>query len=91
LDLGCGAGHLLQALRDAGYGDLRGVDISPEAVAIARSKGFDVTQADLRDYLCGATEAFDLITAFDVIEHFGKDEVLEVLCLVRERLEPGGY
>jgi hypothetical protein len=31
-----------------------------------------------------------LITAFDVVEHFGKDEILEVLALIRDRLTPGG-
>lgn len=48
LDLGCGAGHLLAALRDAGYRNVRGVDISQEAVAAARSKRLEVSHEDLR-------------------------------------------
>jgi len=90
LDVGCGAGHLLEALRSAGYQDVRGVDISPEAVAIAQRKGLSVAEADLRDYLRDVVEGFDLICAFDVIEHFDKDEVLEVLKLLWQHLKPAG-
>ena len=90
LDLGCGAGHVLMALRAAGYLNVQGVDVSPEAVAIARSKGLDVVDADLRAFLHAARDRWDLITAFDVIEHFGKDEILGVLGLILERLNPRG-
>ena len=90
LDVGCGAGHLLAALRSAGYTAVSGVDVGPEAAKIAGSKGLNVTQADLRDFLRRSPETFDLICAFDVIEHFHKDELLDVLRLVRERLKPGG-
>ena len=31
---------------------------------------------------------FDLITAFDVVEHLTRDELLEFLCLVHGRLKP---
>lgn len=64
--------------------------MSPEAVAIARSKGLDVVDADLRAFLHAARHGWDLITAFDVIEHFGKDELLDVLGLIFERLNPRG-
>ena len=57
---------------------------------MARSKGFDAVQGDLRQYLKESTVSFDLISAFDVIEHFGKDELLDVLSLVWKRLRPGG-
>ena len=90
LDVGCGAGHLLEALRSVGYQDVRGVDISPEAVAIAQSKGLSVVEADLRNYLQEGHERFGLICAFDVIEHFDKQEVLQLLKLVWDRLQPGG-
>jgi len=90
LDVGCGAGHLLMALRAAGYWDLQGVDVSPGAVPIARSKRFEVVHADLREFLRATGQVWDVITAFDVIEHFGKEEVLEVLRLIFERLKPGG-
>ena len=90
LDIGCGAGHLLEALRSAGYRNLRGLDVSPEAVAIARTRHADVHHANLRDYLQETHETFDLICAFDVIEHFRKDEILHVLTLIWKCLNPSG-
>jgi len=90
LDLGCGSGLLLETLCDAGYSDVRGVDLGGQAINVARKRGHQVVQADLRDFLRGANDSFDLITAFDVIEHFDKDELIEVLALVHDRLSPGG-
>ena len=90
LDLACGSGRFLRALRVAGYSDVRGVDLGRQAVDLAREAGFPVTQTDLREYLLESRECFDLITAFDVIEHFGKDEILGLLQLVRIHLKPNG-
>src|ERR1039458_8678832 len=90
LDLGCGSGRFLQALHSLGYSDVCGVDIGPQAVEIARKMGLQATLGDFRKYLRETHEYFDLITAFDVIEHFGKDEVLDLLQLVRSRLAPNG-
>ena len=90
LDLGCGSGLLLETLRGAGYCDVRGVDIGPQAVDISRRKGFRVAEADFRDFLRESGESFDLITAFDVIEHFGKDELLDLLSIIYDHLSPGG-
>lgn len=90
LDLGCGTGRFLQALSYAGYTDFRGVDCAPQAIEIARGKGFTIIDADLRQFLRDSTDCYDVITAFDVIEHFGKDELLELVDLVRNRLTPNG-
>src|ERR1019366_2158084 len=73
LDLGCGAGDQLMALQSLGFDNLIGVDIGPEQVAIAQNRGLCVVRADLLDYLNTCKQAFDLIFAFDIIEHFAKD------------------
>jgi cyclopropane fatty-acyl-phospholipid synthase-like methyltransferase len=80
----------LRALRGAGYSDVHGVDLSPQSADLARKAGFQVTQADLQEFLIKSDEYFDLITAFDVIEHFGKDEVFDVLGFIWKRMKPGG-
>ncbi len=90
LDLGCGAGQVLQLLSSTGYSDLRGVDLSSQAVKLARKRGFEVVEEDLLKYLRTSSERFGLIIAFDVIEHFTRDELLELLDLVWKHLEPGG-
>jgi 2-polyprenyl-3-methyl-5-hydroxy-6-metoxy-1,4-benzoquinol methylase len=91
LDLGCGPGNLLAALERAGYTDLSGVDISAEQVAIARRSFPGVEQADVFEYL-GREElgSFDLITAFDLLEHLTRDEASDFLRLVHGRLRSGG-
>src|SRR2546423_6504641 len=41
LDFGCGLGHLLLALRNAGFEAIEGLDIEPRALALCRSLGFE--------------------------------------------------
>src|SRR5262249_48963311 len=50
LDVGCGFGGLLMHLRDRGYTNVRGVDVSPEQVAMAHRLGLSSVT------LGGATE-----------------------------------
>ena len=92
LDLGCGAGHLLAVFQRAGYTDFVGVDNSAEQVELARRLFPNVIQADVFEYL-GRDDIgqFDLITAFDVLEHFTKDEAILFLHLVHQRLRAGGH
>jgi len=91
LDLACGAGHLLYCLQKEGYNNARGIDVSPEQVEVAAKRGVrNVEQADLFDYLANRSSSFDMITAFDVIEHLNKQEVLEFLDMINDALVPGG-
>jgi len=90
LDLGCGAGDLLLVLKSLGFHNLIGIDVGPEQVAIARARGVTAVQANILEYLQTSDQSFDVIFAFDVIEHFTKDEVLDLFALIWKRLKPGG-
>jgi SAM-dependent methyltransferase len=92
LDLGCGYGALLVALRNAGYANVAGVDISTEQVEAARFLGeFDVTCGDLLTYLSAqSSESFDVIAALDVLEHFTREELLTLVDEVARVLRRGG-
>lgn len=90
LEVACGRGRFLATLRAAGYTRLRGIDISGEQVALARSLGLDVVQGDALAHLEGAPQAHDLVAAFDFIEHLAKDEVVRFLELARGSLRVGG-
>jgi SAM-dependent methyltransferase len=91
LEIGCGQGNVLELVRQLGYQRLRGIDVSEEQVAIARHRGHDrVEEADLFDYLPRHREAFDAIVAVDVIEHFDKPDVLQVLDMIGTSLRSGG-
>lgn len=67
LDLGCADGSLVEIFSANGFAS-KGLDISKDAVAIARSKGLDVKASNLEVFPAGYQTA-DIVTAFDVLEH----------------------
>jgi cyclopropane fatty-acyl-phospholipid synthase-like methyltransferase len=79
LDIACGSGKLLHFLKQHGYTNVIGVDISSEQVQIARQALTNVIQANALGYLEANPGKFDLITGLDFIEHLKKDEALRFL------------
>ncbi|MFI5355185.1 MAG: class I SAM-dependent methyltransferase, partial [Desulfobaccales bacterium] len=92
LDLGCGAGAIEYFARRQGFGNIMGVDRSPQQVAAARSLGLTgVREGDLLATLESlASESQGLVIAFDVLEHFAKDELLALVDQVARVLKAGG-
>jgi 2-polyprenyl-3-methyl-5-hydroxy-6-metoxy-1,4-benzoquinol methylase len=88
LEIGCGTGVVLGGLaRAAPQLELTGTDIHPEALAIARTRSdAALHQMDAR-HIPYAGE-FDVVGAFDVIEHVPEDT--EVLAQMRSAVRPGG-
>jgi 2-polyprenyl-3-methyl-5-hydroxy-6-metoxy-1,4-benzoquinol methylase len=78
LDLGCGHGAFIHFIREAGYINVVGVDRSPDQVAQAKRLGIDgVREGDLMEMLQTLPDASqDVVIAFDVVEHFTKEELL---------------
>ncbi len=90
LDVGCGAGGLLAALREAGI-EGRGVDLDAGMVAEARVAGLDVVQGDGLAYLAAVDdESLGAITAIHVIEHLEFADLSRFLDLAAAKLRPGG-
>ena len=90
LDLGCNTGYGSRILKAAGA-DVTGVDVSPEAIAIARKKygpaGIEFLCTD-GGRLPFAERSFDLVTSFQVIEHLvDQTQFLEEIQRV---IKPGG-
>jgi len=91
LDVGCGNGSLVWWLQRSGYQYAEGIDVSAEQVADAQAVGVaNIAQADLRTYLDGRTGCYDVIVMRDVIEHFSKVEILDLLDDSPNALRPGG-
>jgi SAM-dependent methyltransferase len=90
LDAGCGAGYGSAELAPAALSVI-GIDVAPEAVELARS---NYQQPNLEFELGSCTAlphgegAFDLVVAFEVIEHL--ENWREFLLEVRRVLAPGG-
>ncbi len=92
LDLGCGHGAILWAARRAGYGNLAGVDASPEQVAAAQKLGIEgVRQGDLKGALAATSDASqDVVILFDLFHYFAPGEQMALADQVRRVLKPGG-
>jgi SAM-dependent methyltransferase len=71
LDVGCGAGGMLQPL--ARYGHAKGVDMSPELVEFCHERGFDDVVVGDAYELPVEDGSVDLVTLFDTIEHVPDD------------------
>lgn len=86
LDVGCGAGSLLEAARRAGW-EAVGTEVSRPAVEHARREGFEVFCGDLAE--AGFPEGhFDVVTASEILEHLPDPRAMvrEIARVVR----PGG-
>jgi SAM-dependent methyltransferase len=86
LDVGCGTGANLLMLSK--YGDAEGVDISEDALAFCRERGLDKVKLGAAEELPYDDGTFDLVTAFDVVEHI--DDDLAGLSEMWRVLRPGG-
>jgi SAM-dependent methyltransferase len=69
LDVGCGSGRNLEEFAN---GRGIGTEFAPDAVEVARKRGIDCRQADAQALPFGDGE-FQIVTAFDVIEHVPDD------------------
>jgi len=90
IDVACGSGNLLRFFAENGYRHIRGVDISPEQVSLARRIVPEVFEGDAIEFLEAHREEYDLITGLDIVEHFHKPEVLRFLDACHAALRPGG-
>ena len=91
LDVGCGFGFALRALRASGFSDLRGIEISRHQAEIARRGGFEVpVVSDSNAYLQEHRGQFGLILLLDVLEHVPMPAQIDLARAIREALRPGG-
>jgi SAM-dependent methyltransferase len=86
LDVGCGAGMLLQAARRAGW-NACGLEVSLPAVEHVRSMGFEVVHGELRQAPF-EPGTFDVVTIVEVLEHV--PDPVELLRSAATLLRPGG-
>ncbi|MBV9529379.1 class I SAM-dependent methyltransferase [Sphingomonas sp.] len=87
LEIGCGTGHNLAMLGE--FGSVEGLELDDAARAIAETRlGGPVMSSPLPD-LSGVPErSYDLVGAFDVIEHIDDDRA--AVTSIARRLKPGG-
>ena len=86
VDVGCATGDFLIAARARGW-RASGVEVSADAVGVARARGLEVALGTLADAPL-ADASVDVITMLDVIEHL--PDPLAELRRIRRILRPGG-
>ena len=87
LELGCGTGHNLAML--SGFGHVDGLELDEEARALSEKRlGRKVMSAPLPELAGVPDRQYDLIGAFDVIEHIADDGA--ALASIAAKLKPTG-
>ncbi len=86
LDVGCGGGGNTGVLRDLGW-SVTGLEYSPAAAGLARSRGLDVVRGDARR-LPVRSASMDLVMSTDMWEHIDDHEA--VAAETFRVLRPGG-
>lgn len=87
LEIGFGNGNFLGWARRGGH-DATGIELDADLVATAQAAGFRA-EAGLSTLLSGG-ELFDLIAAFDVLEHIDEDSLVAYLRDLSRLLRPEG-
>lgn len=89
LEIGCGTGFVLSAVATSRpWRDLVGTELQPEGLAFARTRLPAAELVELDARAIPFHSRFDVIGAFDVIEHIEEDA--EVLARCYDALKPGG-
>jgi 2-polyprenyl-3-methyl-5-hydroxy-6-metoxy-1,4-benzoquinol methylase len=89
VDLGCGRGELLSALRDHQV-RARGIDVNHAMVELCRSRGLDVEEADALEFLRRQQdESVGGLVAIQVVEHFSPRYLVKVLETSFHKMRPG--
>ncbi len=91
LDIGCGDGGFVYWLTKSGFTNALGIDISQEQIDKGNQLGItNIKCIDLIDFFNTSNQKFDFIIARDVIEHFTRNEVFEILTLIHKNLKEDG-
>jgi len=86
LEIGCGTGHNLAML--CGFGHVDGLELDEEARALSEKRfGRSIMSSPLPQLIGVPDHHYDLIGAFDVIEHIDDDHA--ALASIATKLKPG--
>lgn len=87
LEIGFGNGCFLSFARQQGWNAV-GTEVNAELVGAAKAEGFSVAHTDnLSQFRDGS---FELIAAFDVLEHIAQEQMADFILEIKRILKPGG-
>ena len=98
LEIGCGTGELLTVICNCGYSQIKGIDISPVTIRMAKDR-FRQNHIlpdrfwciSFEDFMCSSNAmSYDVIIHADVIEHIAPSDTLHFLKNIYHLLKPQG-
>lgn len=91
IELGCGNGGLVYWLQYLGYSNASGIDASLEQVDCAKKFGIkNISDGNLINFIKDKKDFYDVIFLRDVLEHFKKDEIIEIMDIIYRSLKKRG-
>lgn len=91
LDIGIGRGEMMSCMKEWGYLNYRGIDISSSTVKFCKSLNLNCELVDdTASWLKANRNRFDLVTLLDVLEHVKKENTLSFLSAIRLSLKDKG-
>ncbi len=88
LEIGCGEGYFMQLLSAKNCAQLKGLELNTKAIEVAEKKGLDVTNAFIEDFAAQHPGSFDVVCAFQVLEHIYP--IQQFVSAALKALKPGG-
>jgi 2-polyprenyl-3-methyl-5-hydroxy-6-metoxy-1,4-benzoquinol methylase len=88
-EMGFGQGSFLKWSKERGFVPF-GTEINSDLVELALKNNYDVCHSseDIKAKI--ANQKFNVVVAFDVLEHLTKNEIIEFLQFAKQILAPGG-
>lgn len=88
LEVGCGFGSFLDLVHEKRQAVAKGIDLSPSAIEVAQSMRRPVAVEDVLTLAESEPESYDVVCAFQVLEHVGDPRRFLESCV--KLLKPGG-
>lgn len=91
VDVGSGRGEWLDILKDNGATNYVGIDLNARQNKLCKEKGHKVLQMDCLEYLGSLPDgSVDMVSGFQVIEHFAMSDLMALLRESYRVLKKGG-
>ena len=93
IDLGCGTGSLVSGLKNSGYKNVSGIDVSHENIEHGKLAGLDIRHGEIINFLDQEIENnknYDVVFLMDVLEHLDDNELFDVVHKVKQVLSSNG-
>ncbi len=87
IDIGCGFGQTLLKLKQLGYTNVKGIDISNESVDFCQKNGLNVAKIEnITDYQNLIFAKNDFAIMSHVLEHIEKNKIIDTLKVIKSEI-----